>query len=171
MMLDITAALKAPGAAIPFEHMEELPAAEILGEEVTFPEPALITGHFSLMDDALVIRGVLKATAHATCARCLKPVTYPVQAEVDETFLRVHPREEVEEDPWEERLVFTGHKVELAHIAMTLALLDLPIRFLCDRKCPGISLESEDPAKEEETLDDAHPFGALKQLFTKFQEE
>lgn len=171
MMLDITAALKAPGSAIPFEHTEELPPAEILGEEVTFPEPAVITGTFSLMEDALVIKGSLMATAHAACARCLKPVTYQVQAPVDETFVRIHPRDEVEDDPWEERLVFTGHKVELAHIANTLAILDLPIRFLCDRKCKGITLESEDPINEEETLDDAHPFGALRQLFTKFQEE
>lgn len=171
MMLDITAALKAPGSAIPFEHMEELPPVESLGEEITFPEPARIAGTFTLMEDALVIKGSLTATAQATCARCLKPVSYPVRVKVDETFVRVHPRDEVEDDPWEERLVFTGHKVELAHIAMTLAVLDLPIRFLCDKKCPGITLESEDPTQEEETLDDAHPFGALKQLFTKFQEE
>ena len=41
-------------------------------------------------------------------------------------------------------------------------------------KVDGIIDETMDPNDylyDEETLDDAHPFGALKQLFTKFQEE
>ncbi|NLX83334.1 MAG: DUF177 domain-containing protein [Clostridiales bacterium] len=169
-MLDITAALKSPGTSIPFEHMEELPSVQTLGEEVTFPQPARIKGEFTLMEDALVIDGELRATAVATCARCLKTVEYPVLAKVYETFLRVDPRETEVEDPWEERLVFTGHRVDLSHLAMTLAVLDLPIRFLCAKDCAGITLESADSNQEEETLDE-HPFGALKQLFTKFQEE
>lgn len=169
-MLDITAALKAPGTSIPFEHMEELPPVQTLGEEVTFPKPARVKGEFTLMDDALVIDAALTATAVATCARCLETVEYPVKVKIYETFLRADPRDTAEEDPWEERLVFTGHRVDISHLVMSLAVLDLPIRFLCAKDCAGITLESDDSANEEETLDE-HPFGALKQLFTKFQEE
>lgn len=172
MMLDISEALRAPGAMIPFHHEEELQGSEVLGDQVTFPKKAVFTGTYSLVDETLVIRGRLQAKAHAACARCLSPVVYPVDVPFDESFLREDPRAPVEEDPWEERLVFSGHRVDLAPLAATLATLDLPIRFLCTKGCKGIvTTPGEDPQSQEETLDDAHPFGALKQLFTKFQEE
>ena len=173
MMLDISAAFRAPGSAIPFEHTEELPEAEILGELVVFPEPAVIKGTFSMTDETLVIKGRLTAKAKAACARCLTPVDYAVDVPVDESFQRVDPRIETEEDPWEERLVFSGKAVDLSQLAMTLAVLDLPIRFLCREDCAGIpeNITGEDPNQNEETLDDAHRFGALRQLFTNFQEE
>lgn len=173
MMLDISAAFRSPGSAIPFEHMEDLPDTETLGERVVFPEPALIKGTFSLVDDSLVIKGRLTASAKAACARCLSPVKYTVDVPVDESFQQVDPGVETEDDPWEERLVFSGKAVDLSQLAMTLAVLDLPIRFLCRENCAGINddVTGEDPAPNEETLDDAHPFGALRQLFTNFQEE
>jgi len=172
MMLDISAALRNPGSAIPFEHEEPLAETEVLGEKVTFPEPAVIAGTYSLVDEALLIKGRLKATASAACARCLKAVDYPVSVPFEESFLRVDPRTSLQEDPWEERLVFSGNRVDLSHLALTLALLELPLRFLCSQSCKGIAEPAgEMPPTQEETLDDAHPMGALRQLFTKLQEE
>jgi len=175
MMLDITAAIKAPGTAIPFVHKEALASTQVLGEEVTFPEPATIKGVFRLVDEALVIKGRLTATAKAHCARCLSPVDYKVDTVVDESFMRVNPRaqEQAEDDPWEEKLVFSGSRVDLSQLAGTLAVLDLPIRFLCAGKCAGVPEipSGEDPDTAEDSLDEAHPFEALRQLYNKFQEE
>ncbi|NLW20882.1 MAG: DUF177 domain-containing protein [Clostridiales bacterium] len=174
MMLDITAAIKAPGTAIPFVHKEALEDTHILGEDVRFPEPATIKGVFRLVDEALVIKGRLSVTAHAHCARCLQPVAYKVSAPLDESFLRVNPRALAEEpeDPWEEKLVFSGSRVDLSSLAHTLALLELPIRFLCSQDCQGQQLP-EDPQDQqpEDSLHEAHPFEALRQLYNKFQEE
>lgn len=173
MMLDITAALRSPGEAIPFEHLEEMAETEVLGEKVVFPEPVLIKGTYSLVDEALIVRGRLTGTARGACARCLTPVDYRVDVRVDESFLRQDPREELTEDPWEERLVFSGNRVDLAQTALTLTMLDLPIRFLCSEQCQGMAetVPGEGPRQDEEPLDEAHPFSALRQLYTKFQEE
>lgn len=173
MMLDITAAFRAQGEALPFVHMEQLPDADILGEVVTFPEPAVIKGTFSLMDDTLDIKGKLTVKAQAVCARCLSPVSHTVSVKFHESFLRLDQRDTVEEDPWEEKLVFSGHRVDLSDLAASLAVLELPMRFLCKQSCEGIqtSQTGEDPATQEDTPDDTHPFGALRQLYTKLQEE
>lgn len=173
MILDVSAALRAPGMAVPFIHEEQLPPQEILGEMVEFPEPAVVKGTYSLQDDALIIRAALKVQAHAHCARCLSRVTYQVDVPFEESFLREDPREQTEEDPWEERLVFTGHKVDLGPMTLTLTLLDLPIRFLCQSACKNnlLGKTAEEKLNLQNTLDEAHPFAALKQLLTNNQEE
>lgn len=173
MMLDISLALRSPGTAIPFVHKEGLEDTVILGETVTFPAPAVLKGTCSIVDNALLIKGRLSVTAKGTCARCLSPVDYPVNVPVHETYLRADPREEVKDDPWEERLVFTGTKVDLSHLIMSLVLLDLPIRFLCAQGCQPLEeiIPEEELPSKDDNLDEAHPFSALKQLYTKFQEE
>ena len=35
--------------------------------------------------------------------------------------------------------MFEGSKVELSHLAMTLAVLDLPMRFECGEDCPALA--------------------------------
>ncbi|HUM62029.1 MAG TPA: hypothetical protein PLA31_11395, partial [Clostridia bacterium] len=54
-MLDISEALRAPGAAIPFRHLEPLEPMDVLGQTVTYPEPAVVEGFFTLQDVTLVI--------------------------------------------------------------------------------------------------------------------
>ncbi len=172
-MLDISLALRTPGTAIPFEYKESLPDTDVQGETVTFPQPASLQGTYSVVDDALVIKGRLTLTARADCARCLSPVDYLVDVPVHETYLRVDPRDEVEDDPWEERLVFTGTRVELTHLISSLVLLDLPMRFLCKDGCKNSpqAITEDELTQQDDNLDDANPFFALKQLYTKFQEE
>jgi hypothetical protein len=51
MMLDISPALRLPGAEISFEHLETLPEQDVLGELVRFSEPVKLTGTFTLTDE------------------------------------------------------------------------------------------------------------------------
>lgn len=172
MMLDITAALRAPGETIPFEHQETLQPQDILGETVSFPEALCLRGTYGLIEDELFLEGRLQARAEASCARCLTPVVYQVDVPVKERYTRQDRRAlQEEEDPWEESQVFSGHQVDLLPLMRTLTLLDLPIRFLCSKSCKGLEEWQQNQAQEqEETLDEAHPFGVLKQMFTKDQE-
>lgn len=171
--LDISAALRLPGTEVPFEHRVDLPEQDVLGETVTFPEPALVKGTFQLSGDALVFKARLEARARGACARCLEPVDHRVSLPFEEAYTRedqVHG----EPDPWEERLTFTGNRVDLTPLVLSLAVLDLPLRFLCGKGCAGVP---ESPAgrteetNNEETSADARPFAALQQLLTKHQEE
>ena len=58
--------------------------------------------------------------------------------------------------------------------ALTLTLLDLPIRFECGDDCPVLTrLHAEDDETThacQKDMPDQHPFSALQQLLTKDQE-
>ena len=174
MLLDISRALRAPGEEIPFLHRDAIPPQEIFGDTVEFSDVTL-TGFFSSLDDRLRLHGTLRAVAHGRCAGCLKPVEYRVETPFDETFIRQtrldRPEEEID---GEEEWLYEGSKVELSHLAMTLAVLDLPIRFECSGGCPALmALPSEDDEEShacQKDMPDQHPFSALQQLLTKDQE-
>ena len=175
MLLDMSRALRAPGEEIPFLHRDAIPPQEIFGETVTFDD-VLLTGHFAAADESLRIWGTLTCTAHGHCAGCLQPVDYPVEVPFDEIFTRQTRFTQAEEVPGEEeRWMYEGSKVELSHLSMTLAVLELPIRFECSPHCPALSgLPSAEDTQEthacQKDMPDQHPFSALQQLLTKDQE-
>ena len=175
MLLDISRALRAPGEEFPFLHRDEIPPQEILGETVEFSD-VLLNGHFSLTGDSLRLFGQLTAVAHGHCAGCLAPVDYQVNVPFDEVFTRVtrYTQQEeisIEEEGW----LYEGSKVELSHLAMTLAVLELPMRFECGEDCPALAaMPSEEDTLQthacQKDMPDQHPFSALQQLLTKDQE-
>ena len=178
MYLDVSQSLRAPGEAIAFTHRDEIAPQVIFGETLTF-DPVLITGSFTMLDNTLRLQGRLRTAVHASCAWCLAPVIYTVDVPVDELFTRVErgkgvPTEEntdgAEDD---ERLAFEGSKVELHQLALTLTLLDLPLRFVCEPECEAAKKgRQEDKTSHacQKELPDQHPFSALQQLLTKDQE-
>lgn len=174
MLLDISRALRAPGEDIPFLHREIIPPQEVFGETVTFDD-ALLSGHYSLTGESLHLWGILRTTAHGCCAGCLKPVSLPMEIPFDEIFTRQDRCPQEEENPGEEeRLMFEGSKVELSHLALTLAVLELPMRFVCGESCPALDAIRPDDTPLthacQKDMPDQHPFSALQQLLTKDQE-
>ena len=177
MLLDVSKALRAPGEEIAFTHRDEIPPQEIFGDTVTF-DPVVMTGYYSMMDHNLRLRGRLQTIAHGECAGCFAPVDYEVDVPFDETFLHISREktyagmeDELETDD-DERLAFEGSKVELHQLALTLTLLDLPIRFECEPVCQVMEKARQDNESHacQKELPDQHPFSALQQLLTKDQE-
>lgn len=174
MLLDISRALRAPGEDIPFLHRDAIPPQEIFGETVTFDD-VLLSGHYSFAGESLHLEGVLTTTAHGSCAGCMKPVSYPIEVSFDEIFARQARYPQEEENPGEEeRLMFEGSRVELSHLALTLAVLELPMRFVCGEECPALDAVRPDDTPPthacQKDMPDQHPFSALQQLLTKDQE-
>lgn len=175
MLLDISRALRAPGEEIPFAHSDSIPPQDIFGEEITFTD-VLLKGRFSMAGESLHLMGTLTATANGVCAGCLKPVQYPIEVEFDEIFTRISrfPQQQTETDEEDdERLEFEGSKVDLAHLALTLAVLELPMRFTCGDTCESLSALQPDEQNThacQKDMPDQHPFSALQQLLTKDQE-
>ena len=172
MYLDVSKALRAPGEEFPFFHQETIPPQESFGDVVTFDEPVLMTGHYMIAGDSLRIEGRLEAIAHARCVLCLQDVAYPISVQFDEIYTHVDRKTEDMTEEFD-RLAFDGSKVDLSQLAMTLAVLELPIRFECQGGCKDDSSDRPDHylahacQKESPT---EHPFSALQQLLTKDQE-
>ena len=162
MLLDVSRALRAPGEAFPFTHHERIAPQNISGEEVTFDEPVVLEGHFSMSGNDLTLDGMLTATAHSRCCNCLSPAEVPLKVPFHEVFTRLDRFAEAPEDDDPDRLVFTGSKVELGHLALTLAVLELPIRILCKPDCEGY----KQMAPQYTAPQKSNPFSVLQNLIT-----
>lgn len=171
LFMDISAALKAPGVEIPFHHRDSIPPQPILGETISFSDVTL-QGRCSVIDQNLRLCGRLTAVAHARCSYCLKDVSLPIDVPFDEIYTRV-TKWDKEEDITEEgeKPVYEGSKVDLSHLALTLAVLELPLQFLCGEDCEAYRATRPDDDEDAcQKVPDQHPFSALQQLLTKDQE-
>jgi uncharacterized metal-binding protein YceD (DUF177 family) len=165
MELDVTKALLSPGTEFPFSASVELSPQQVTGETVTF-EPAAFTGAYSAMDGTVRLRGELTTTAHAVCVLCLNPANVPLAIPFDETFRK--DANELEDEDFH----YEGDRVPLSHLALTLTMLNLPMRFLCKESCQGNEAyrtygRDSSLDTDEEEPQTQRPFEALQNLLPK----
>ena len=165
MELDVTQALLKPGKTFPFQSSVAVSPQIVDNEPVTFDDVAL-AGTYSVMDGAVLLTGSLSAIAHSPCAMCLKTVDYPMELAFAETFRK----DAVETE--DEAFRYEGSAVSLDHLTLTLLMLNLPMRFLCDEKCRGNEvLQAYSTVSKSSCQEDTQrPFEALKQLLEKDEE-
>jgi uncharacterized protein len=169
MELDVSRALLVPGTELPFSAVETVPPQDVIGETVTF-EPAMVRGAYSALDGVVRLTGELTTTAHATCALCMEPANVPLAVPFDEEF-----RKDVNELE-DEAFRYEGNHVPLNQLALTLIMLNLPMRFLCKQNCAGSkvyqALRQNNPKSscEEEEPRTQRPFEALQRLLKEDEE-
>jgi uncharacterized protein len=163
MKLDVSLALKNPGQEYLFRGEQAIAPQEISGDTVTFDDAILEGTYFATDDGSVQVDGKLTTVAHAHCANCLEPASADIQATFRETFLRNGDPED------DEIFVYTGSCVGFEKLAMSYAVLALPMRFLCREDCPGlVGFADNDTCQKE--MQNEHPFAALQQLLTKDEE-
>lgn len=172
--LDITDALRRPGESFPFTHAAHIEPQDIMGDTVTF-DPVRMEGSLTVNDGKLYLNGRLATVAHGTCAKCLEAAHYSVKLSFHEIFSRKGERDEEEEDGLDQtdRLAYDGPQLAVDQLALTLVVLDLPMRFLCREDCdglPGITQMNREADADQDELKTQHPFSALQQLLNKDQE-
>ncbi len=84
----------------------------------------------------LLLTGNMKATLHIPCARCLEPVAYPFDLDVDEE-LDMSRQEERAGDP-DEQPYIDGYNLDVDQLLSNELLLNLPMKVLCKEDCKGI---------------------------------
>ena len=137
MYLDVSRALHDPGESFSFTHHEQIPPQDISGEKVTFDDPVVFEGRFCMSGNDLTLEGMMTATAHSRCCNCLEPATVNLKVPFHEVFSRLDRYQDTSKDDDSDRQVFAGSQVDLEHLALTLAVLELPIRILCRPDCQG----------------------------------
>lgn len=124
MELDVSRGFVHPATPFSFEASLTLEAQDVGGETVTF-DPVALEGTYFVVDDTVRLEGKLTTRAHAACAVCLAPAEKRVEINFDETF-----RKDANETE-DECFRYEGKSVPLDHMALTLAMLNLPMRFVC----------------------------------------
>ena len=168
MELDVSKAFPAPGTEFPFRAEESLPPQDVMGETVTF-DAVLLQGMYAVLEDAVHLRGTLETVAHGACARCMESADVPVEVSFEETFRKGANEAE------EEEFRFEGKTVSLTQMALTLVMLNLPMRFLCREGCEGSQelkawqIDKTSSSRGEGTPTQ-RPFEALQSLLKKDEE-
>ena len=89
-------------------------------------------------------------------------------AEIDTPFHETFQRNGDPSD--DEIFAYEGYRVEFDKLAMSYAVLALPIRFLCKEDCPGLGETHPvdvDFSLCQKELPGQHPFAALQQLLAQ----
>ena len=127
-MVDVSGALRNPGSSFPFEEALSFEPCRIMGEELRF-EDALLTGEMFGADETVSIDARLTVTVLAHCARCLEPVSEPMDVQVKADFSRT---------PDADSYPIAGHLIDAGEAAFHVLLSQLPMRFLCSEDCLGL---------------------------------
>ncbi len=167
MKLNVSEALRNPGQEYAFHGEQAIAPVDIGGETVVFDTAVLQGAFFADDDGGVTVDGKLTTVAHAQCANCLEPASADIEASFRETFVRGG-------DPNDDEIfAYEGYQVEFDKLAMSYAVMALPIRFLCKEDCEGlgetIAVDSDYNSCQKE-LPGQHPFAALQQLLTKDEE-
>ena len=126
MELDVSLGFVHPATAFPFEAAVTLPPQNLGGETVAF-DGVTLQGVYQVAGGVVVLEGRLATVAHAACARCAAPAQAVVETAFRETF-----RKDANETQ-DESFRYEGKSVPLDQMALTLVLLNLPMRFSCAR--------------------------------------
>jgi uncharacterized metal-binding protein YceD (DUF177 family) len=103
------------------------------------PEGVHLTGRIEPAGDEYLLRGDLKGSVVATCARCLEPATLALDVPVIVTFAESDgPSSDDEEADDEDVLPIMDGVIDLGAEIRDELLLALPMRPLCREDCAGI---------------------------------
>ncbi len=127
-MVDISGALKNPGASFPFSEELSFGPCEVMGEELRFRD-AVLEGVLFGAEETVSIDARLTVTVLAHCARCLEPVEEAMDIPVKTEFSRT---------PDEDSYPIAGHLIDAGEAAFHVLLTQLPMRFLCSEDCKGL---------------------------------
>jgi uncharacterized protein len=168
-MIDVSTALKNPGQAFPLECALTLAPMDVMGDQVRLTDIAL-SGTMTGSEESVSVRGGVRAELAAHCARCLREVSRPLKAEIEEVFVRAPDPENPDQRPLE------GFRIDLTGPAREALLLEMPMRLLCRKDCEGLcpvcgANLNEKPCDCPKDARRANPFAALGELFTSDDEE
>lgn len=168
MKLDVSKGFLTPAMQFPFEVEVTLEPQDVNGETVSF-DTVSINGTFQVLDDEIHLKGILRTVAHGACAVCLEQADASIEVNFAESF-----KQNVDETE-EEVFCFAGKAVPLDHMALTLVMLNLPMRFECEGKCKSIT--KYHLQMNEDTMSSCvdgsptqRPFEALQSLLKKDEE-
>ena len=131
-MLNVSAALKAPGQVFPLQAVIELPEMEMFDDPVRFDGVQVEGTYFSTDDNRISLKAVATAVAVSRCARCLEEASQPIRADVD----ALYARQSDPEDP--DLYTYESSVVDLTDAVRDALVLELPMQFYCKPDCKGL---------------------------------
>lgn len=139
-VLDIRELGRRAGGMLPISRTESAPR-DLLNPMIGVPEGSDIAYDLKVESvvEGVLVTGIVNATAHGSCSRCLEPVSGPLEFELLELY-RYDDLEPVTEDE-EEFPTLDGDLLDLEPTLRDSVVLALPLAPVCGEDCPGLCAE------------------------------
>ncbi len=125
-----------------FAHVYQPDELALDESELRLAAPAEVRGHARRRAEEVELRGTVRTTVEAPCARCLKAVSIPIVAEFSERFVRaVGWASEEQHELAAEDLnlsVFDGEAIDLDQLVREEIVLATPVQVFCTEDCRGL---------------------------------
>jgi uncharacterized protein len=136
MLVNVAQLLKEPvGSTRRYSVNEDITDANSTNKQNIRGEITIIR-----IDKGILVDGNLSTVRHGNCARCLIPVDYRYEFEVEEEFvptidINTDQTIEVQDDVFK---IDTHHNINLSDLFSQYALMAIPMKTLCRDDCAGI---------------------------------
>ncbi len=160
MKISIADALQNEGEAFTARVRGPMAPVDCGSESYAFPNGVSVEAEYRFDGEGITVTGSFKAETPVECARCLKPISYPVALEFTEYYSR---------QPEEGMYAFSGEELDLDQMLGDNLVLNLPMRFLCREGCKGLCpLCGKDLNQGKcgckPAIDETNPFYGLSKL-------
>ena len=109
-------------AVLPFSEVIDLKDEKMYGRN-PFQSPVYVEGEVSNESGVLRLKGSIRTVYSTECARCLKPLDIPLEAEAEEE---------------DDLFVLTGDSVDPADVLVPALILQVQMTYLCKEDCKGL---------------------------------
>ncbi len=137
------------------EYSLDIPVTERIGIDViaVLPgEEVHIDMRLESVTQGILLTGQISAIADGECMRCLEPVEFDIEREIQELYRyapekahtkaeRKRAREEEDDLDLDDELMVEGDLIDLEGPVRDAIVLALPINPLCEENCPGLCPE------------------------------
>lgn len=162
MLLYVGNAVENPEKMFHAEFSEELDTYEYKFSTVELKTDYIYTG------EQVLLKGRINTVFKTNCALCLADIEYPIDIQIDETFVR--------QDESDEFYCFSGEYISLDKMVVDSILLNLPAKITCRPDCKGLcpvcgtnlNISSCACCIRQEQAE--NPFNKLKGLFEENEE-
>ncbi|MCD8199488.1 MAG: DUF177 domain-containing protein [Coriobacteriaceae bacterium] len=143
---------------------------EFAGDDFATPDGIAYDLQLSNTEDAILLRGTVKARLDGRCHRCLEPTSLEVEGEVEGYFLMgaTEAPEDMEEDEFS--VVDESGIIDITDNIMAGLVHEIPQTILCTPDCKGLcpgcgaNLNTEPCTCPTDEVDPSNPFAVLKDL-------
>lgn len=112
--------------------------SDLKTKDFSFSKPMSLTLTATKSEGNIFIRGKIKTTVISCCARCLESFEYPVDTDMNLTFVPASERPQQVEDTSPDLEFYEGDTIDLSRGMRDQILLAIPLKPLCKNSCRGL---------------------------------
>lgn len=136
MSIDLSSFQEEVVSSIKIEEKLEKSSLDINGRKIRFIEPIEYKGEIYKVNGDKLIHVDITYKYEEACGRCLETFTKEENTVLSGKL--VEKNDEITRDDEEEVIYYSGQKLDLTEDIMSMVILSLPMKPLCDEECEGL---------------------------------